>query len=90
MSKGLGGEKLEVAYSGTRAEIKQLGHAQGDAIVRAFRHAREQSAAVQPAVKVESAVDPVEQLTKLASLRDAGILTQEEFDAKKADILSRM
>lgn len=35
-------------------------------------------------------VDPIEQLTKLGSLRDAGILTEEEFSAKKAEILGRM
>lgn len=34
--------------------------------------------------------DPIEQLTKLGQLRDADILTQEEFDAKKTEILGRM
>lgn len=37
-----------------------------------------------------AAPDPMEQLRKLAELRDAGILTEEEFTAKKADILGRM
>jgi hypothetical protein len=32
--------------------------------------------------------DPIEQLTKLAALRDQGILTEEEFAAQKARILS--
>jgi hypothetical protein len=32
----------------------------------------------------------MEQLKKLAELRDAGILTAEEFDAKKAELLSRL
>ncbi|MDR6691458.1 hypothetical protein J2X55_002381 [Microbacterium sp. 1154] len=36
------------------------------------------------------AVDHAEQLTKLAALRDAGVITTEEFDAKKAEILERM
>ncbi|MDR5691837.1 SHOCT domain-containing protein [Agromyces indicus] len=31
-----------------------------------------------------------EQLTKLASLRDAGILTDEEFLAKKTELLARL
>lgn len=31
-----------------------------------------------------------EQLQKLASLRDSGILTEEEFTAKKAELLSRL
>jgi hypothetical protein len=32
--------------------------------------------------------DPVEQLTKLAALKDQGILTEQEFAAQKARILS--
>ncbi|WP_425489860.1 SHOCT domain-containing protein [Nocardioides ungokensis] len=34
--------------------------------------------------------DPIEQLQKLGQLRDAGILTEDEFLAKKTDILGRM
>lgn len=34
--------------------------------------------------------DLADQLSKLAALRDQGILTPEEFEAKKADILERM
>jgi hypothetical protein len=33
------------------------------------------------------APDPIEQLTKLAALKDSGALTQEEFEAQKAKIL---
>ena len=35
-----------------------------------------------------AAVDPVEQLTKLGQLRDSGVLTEAEFQAQKAKILS--
>lgn len=35
-------------------------------------------------------IDITEQLTKLASLRDAGILTDEEFATKKAELLTRL
>jgi hypothetical protein len=38
---------------------------------------------------VQAAPDLTAQLQQLASLRDAGILTEEEFAAKKADILAR-
>lgn len=41
-------------------------------------------------VVVSPAVDLHEQLVKLASLRDAGILTDDEFASKKAEMLSRM
>ena len=33
-------------------------------------------------------VDPIEQLQKLAALRDQGILTEEEFAAQKAKLLA--
>jgi hypothetical protein len=41
-------------------------------------------------VDAAPAEDPMEQLTKLAGLRDQGILTEEEFSAQKAKILSEM
>jgi hypothetical protein len=41
-----------------------------------------------PAPKVEP--DIPEQIRKLAELRDQGILTNNEFDAKKAELLARM
>ncbi|MDX6359659.1 MAG: hypothetical protein QOH37_2713, partial [Nocardioidaceae bacterium] len=50
------------------------------------------SAAV-PQVAVASepaAADPMDQLRKLGELRDAGILTDEEFSTKKAEILKRL
>lgn len=46
-------------------------------------------------MKAEPAVgqterDPIAQLKELGTLRDAGIVTEEEFAAKKAEILARM
>jgi hypothetical protein len=40
-----------------------------------------------PAAPEAPPVDVVEQLTKLAELKDKGILTEEEFAAQKAKIL---
>lgn len=37
-----------------------------------------------------AAPDPIEQLRRLAELRDAGVVTPAEFEAKKAEMLSRM
>jgi len=34
--------------------------------------------------------DALEQLQKLAQLKDAGIISEEEFAAKKADLLSKI
>jgi hypothetical protein len=40
------------------------------------------------AAPADEAPDPIEQLTKLAALKDQGILTEEEFAAQKAKILA--
>lgn len=34
--------------------------------------------------------DPIEQIRKLSDLRDAGVLDEEEFQAKKAQLLARL
>lgn len=36
------------------------------------------------------AEDPIEKIQKLAKLRDIGILSEEEFEMKKSELLSRM
>ena len=46
-----------------------------------------QSAVPSQAAPTNSSDDSLEQLKKLAELKDQGILTQEEFDAKKKQIL---
>jgi hypothetical protein len=43
----------------------------------------------QYAAPAAEAPDPIEQLKELASLKDQGILTEEEFAAEKAKILGR-
>ncbi|GAA3862712.1 hypothetical protein GCM10022381_03550 [Leifsonia kafniensis] len=53
-------------------------------------------APVGPAAPVDSAlsagasVDPVEQIRKLAELRDQGLLSEEEFQAKRTELLGRI
>jgi len=67
---------------------------------QAERWAREDQAAYAQPVYVQqappapmpapapAAVDPLEQLKKLAQLRDSGVLTEEEFKTQKAKILA--
>lgn len=43
--------------------------------------------APQPSPSPAPASDPIEQVKKLAELRDQGILTESEFDAKKKQLL---
>ena len=37
-----------------------------------------------------SSTDPVEQIQRLAQLRDEGLLSQTEYDAKRAELLGRI
>ena len=50
----------------------------------AYGQPQQQNVPIEPAAE-----DPIETLTKLKKLLDAGLIEQAEYDAKKADILSR-
>lgn len=43
-----------------------------------------------PSASAPPSDDPMAMLTKLGALRDAGVLTEEEFIAKKTEILARI
>jgi len=58
----------------------------GAAAIRQLVAAHHQPAAVT----APAATDPTDQLRKLGELRDAGVLTVEEFDTKKAELLARI
>lgn len=64
------------------------------AILNAMRAVDERTSApmvvTQAATEPTVAADPTAQLQQLAALRDAGILTEEEFAAKKAELLARI
>jgi hypothetical protein len=53
---------------------------------------REQMAAAGPGARAESRTEPdvTDQLKKLGELRDLGVLTPEEFEAKKSELLKRL
>jgi len=69
------------AVSGRVARRQQSRWAQQEAPQEGYSEAPPQAA---PA----ASVDPIEQLKKLGELRDSGVLTEEEFAAQKAKILS--
>jgi membrane protease subunit (stomatin/prohibitin family) len=81
-----------VAGTATVVAGKVAGHQQQKAV--AAQQQQQQAAAQPQAEEPQQAVDaaPVEEdplltIQKLAALRDQGILTEEEFSAKKAQIL---
>lgn len=90
VSKKMTGETLQIHASGNQAEIKSMGHGQGDAVARAFRDVRSAFSQSGPVTAPAQSDDPIAQLERIASLRDRGILTPEEFEAKKAELIARM
>jgi len=85
--------KIAIFASGNKSEITNVGKDDGKEIVDKIRHLlsapREQTPPA-PVASPSVAADPIEQLKRLGELRDAGVLTPEEFDAKKTDLLGRM
>lgn len=86
--KKMTGERLVIHASGNQAEIEQMKHGQADDLARAFRTAKSQPSS-SPAV-AGAEPDVLDQIRKLGELRDAGVLTSEEFDTKKAALLDRL
>lgn len=94
VGKKMTGETLQIFTAGHTAEVKSMGHGQADALERNFRtvrHSRHQTVAAAQAPPAPAANDdPIMQIERLASLRDRGLLNNEEFEAKKADLIARM
>ena len=51
---------------------------------------KKQSASPQVVVQQQNQPDVLEQIKKLASLKEAGILSEEEFTSKKTELLSKL
>jgi hypothetical protein len=82
---------IVIFATGNKVEIKNVLKDDGKEIVDKIRHrisAPSEAPPVAP-TPLASAADPVEQLRKLGELHDAGVVTPEEFEAKKADLLAR-
>jgi len=94
-SSGMLTGKVTIFASGNKAEIGGVNKADGKRIVDNLR-ARLSSpqpappGPAAPAGPPAAETDPMEQIRKLAELRDAGILSNEEFESKKAEILGRI
>ena len=87
--RSLGGETLVIHSSGLVSEITRLMHGQGEELVRQIHNLKRQPPP-SSAPAAAPAEDPTEMLKKLASLRDEGIISEEEFATKKRAILDRI
>ncbi len=87
--------KIIVFASGNKAEISNVQKADGKAITDAVRSRLADTSDSIPERQAVAAVgerksDVYEQLSKLGELHKAGILTEEEFQAKKTELLGRL
>lgn len=103
-SKSMMGHQIKFFASGNTINLKWINDAEAlAAFVKILRH--QQAAPVAPAPNLEAAIirtsapsaptpsssDVVfDQLRQLGQLRDAGIVTPEEFEAKKTELLARL
>jgi hypothetical protein len=90
-----GGEHLVIHAAGSSSEMTHLFPGHADEVARQFRRLRgeavERTASVDVAPpEAATGSDHLTTLKSLADLRDQGILTAEEFEQKKADILDRL
>lgn len=86
---------LEVAVAGAREHINTVYLVEATRIIAIYHEARKaakqaKAQPVQTIVQQAAQPDALEQIQKLAALKDAGILTEEEFNQKKADLLSKL
>jgi Bacterial PH domain/Short C-terminal domain len=93
-SSGMVTGTITIFASGNKAEIKNVNKDDGKAITDLMRHrlsAPKPTATASSAAEAPTAAaDIPDQIRKLGELRDAGVLTADEFEAKKAELLSRM
>lgn len=93
-SKSMMGHQISFFASGNKVNLKWIADlASVEVFTREFKArigAKTPSAAPAPAPTVNSSDAIFEQLRQLGQLRDAGIVTPEEFEAKKTELLARL
>lgn len=86
---------LRITVSGAVTRINTLNKVEAERVIAIYHQYRKQikQANSQPQVVMAAAPmqpDILDQIEKLASLKDKGILSEEEFTAKKAELLAKL
>lgn len=89
-SGGVLWSSITLTVAGNRAVIEQLDKTDAKRMVDAIRLAVATAHAAPGGAPDQAEPDVVTQLERLARLRDAGALTDEEFAVSKAQLLSRL
>lgn len=87
----MGHRTIRMHTSHDELEFKSFKKEQDQALFDAIEAGRSSIAAPAPAAAAPaSSGDPMAALGKLADLKAAGVLTDEEFNSKKAELLARL
>lgn len=84
---------LIISVAGARNKINTLYKVEAERVVAVYHQYRKlaKQANSQPQVVVQQQVEsPVEQIKKLKELANLGIISEEEFNQKKSDLLAKM
>ncbi len=87
---------LEISVSGAKERLRTLYTYEADKAVKVYRECRRtiKEGNKQPQVVVQQAAtvsdDPLVQLEKLNKLKEMGIISEDEFNAKKVDLLAKI
>lgn len=85
---------LVITVAGNASRINTLFKVEAERVVAVYHQFRKsaKAAASQPQVVVQqqTAADPLEQIQKLKSMVDMGIISEEEFNIKKAELLAKL
>ena len=88
--------EMKVFLSGNAAVISRVLKSDLDPLANSVRqgmaaqHSSSRAESASPLPAVQAGPDPMDQLARLAKLREAGILTEAEYAAKKAELLGRI
>lgn len=86
--KGMMGHRVKFFASGNEAAVKWINKGDVDALVREVRSRMKGGTPTAVSTLSPSQPDAVEELRRYAALRDEGIISEEEFQAKKSQLLS--
>jgi len=84
--KGMAFGELDIAAAGDHARAKQIPKKQVEELASRIK-AKVAERRATPLATHHAPLDPADQIRKLADLRDEGILSEQEFQAKKTQIL---
>ena len=73
-----------------RSRINDFANRVSEAVVRTTHQSRTEPAIGAPSPVAGQSADPAAALQRLVSLRDQGLITPEEYTAKRADVVSRL